>query len=177
MERYVAVDDVCAWPNLTRLLDGGIAALIFNQPTHGQWEGDVECWVSRDEGRLWHRAGVAAPHEPGTNRMNLAAGLAGDGALVALVSGYDRRPPRGQAGDFAGTTVLPLWVCRSQDGGATWERGGGVGLPPGRTAQPYGVKQRLPGGGKALLCPGWEGDRAWPRSAGWRRHGQPSLGR
>ncbi|MEW6755029.1 MAG: hypothetical protein AB1505_29215, partial [Candidatus Latescibacterota bacterium] len=41
----------------------------------------------------------------------------------------------------------------------------------------YGVKQRLPGGGKALLCPGWEGDRAWPRSAGWRRHGQPSLGR
>lgn len=51
MERYIAVDNVCAWPNLTRLADGSIVATIFNQPTHGGWEGDVECWASTDFGK------------------------------------------------------------------------------------------------------------------------------
>ena len=42
-ERYVAIDDVCAWPNLTKMPDGTIVATIFNRPCHGKWEGDVEC--------------------------------------------------------------------------------------------------------------------------------------
>ncbi len=40
----VAIDNVCAWPNLTVFRDGTIIATIFNQPCHGLWEGDVECW-------------------------------------------------------------------------------------------------------------------------------------
>ena len=53
-ERFIAVDNVCAWPNLTHLPDGTtIVATIFNQPTHGGWEGDVECWASTDGGRTW----------------------------------------------------------------------------------------------------------------------------
>ena len=62
--------------------DGAVVATIFNQPCHGAWEGDVECWASTDGGRLWQLRGVPAEHEPRTNRMNVAAGL----ALLTLLS-------------------------------------------------------------------------------------------
>jgi len=78
LERYVAIDNVCAWPNLTRLRDGTITATIFNHPSHGRGEGDVECWSSQD-GRFWKKRGTAAVHGSGSNRMNVAAGLAGNG--------------------------------------------------------------------------------------------------
>ena len=37
-ELYVAVDNVCAWPNLTRLPNGEIAAAIYDKPSHGLGE-------------------------------------------------------------------------------------------------------------------------------------------
>lgn len=46
-ERYVAIDNIGAWPNLTLMPDGEIAAVVFNQPCHGTWEGESECWVCR----------------------------------------------------------------------------------------------------------------------------------
>ena len=52
MERYIAIDNVCAWPNLTVLPDGTLAVAIYNQPIHGHWRGDVEVWASTDDGRL-----------------------------------------------------------------------------------------------------------------------------
>jgi len=70
MERYIAIDNVCAWPNVTNMPDQSIVAMIFNQPVHGRWEGDVECWGSEDDGYTWHKRGVPAQHEPGTNRMS-----------------------------------------------------------------------------------------------------------
>src|SRR6185436_13057501 len=57
--RYVAIDNVCAWPNLTVLRDGTIAAIIFGKPSHGQMAGDVECWASKD-GELWEKRGHPA---------------------------------------------------------------------------------------------------------------------
>ena len=84
MERFIAVDNVCAWPNLTLLPDGSIIATIFNQPSHGKLEGDVECWASTDGGRLWELRGTAAAHEPGGNRMNVSAGLAADAVRIAI---------------------------------------------------------------------------------------------
>lgn len=36
MERYVAIDGVCAWPNLTSLPSGELVATVFNQPCHGR---------------------------------------------------------------------------------------------------------------------------------------------
>ena len=82
MERFLAGDNVCAWPNLTQMPDGRLIVTIFNQPAHGTLPGDIECWESRDEGRFWQRCGVPAPHAPGTNRMNVAVGLARDSALI-----------------------------------------------------------------------------------------------
>jgi hypothetical protein len=122
MERYVAIDNVCAWPNLTKMPEGAIVATIFNQPCHGLWEGDVECWASEDGGRLWQLRGTPAPHEPGTNRMNVAAGLAANGDLVVITSGWTHRPGKGEGSVGHGAPAHPLlpWVCRSGDGGRTW---------------------------------------------------------
>jgi hypothetical protein len=133
----VAVKDVCAWPNLTTLADGSVVATIFNQPCHGLWEGDVECWATADGGQSWKLRGTPAPHEPTTNRMNVAAGRNAKGELVVLASGWSHRPPPPPEGTPATghgppSAVLPIWVCRSADGGRTWSRAEGV-EPPSRS--------------------------------------------
>ena len=129
MERFVAIDNVCAWPNLTTMPDGTFVATIFNQPCHGLWEGDIECWGSSDGGQSWQLLGVPAPHEPGTNRMNVAAGLVHDGALIVIASGWAPKAPQGQKPPADPRTVLNPWICRSTDGGRSWERGEAVAMP------------------------------------------------
>ena len=148
MERTIAIDSVCAWPNLTLMPDGAIAAVIFNQPTHGKWEGDVECWASEDDGRTWQRRGTAARHEPGTNRMNVAAGLAQDRALVVVASGWSKRPPPGRPVESKGAEILEPWVCRSGDGGRTWSVAKGVAAHPEQAhwLVPFGSIVALPDG-------------------------------
>jgi hypothetical protein len=141
MEHYIAIDNVCAWPNLTKMPDGAIIATIFNQPCHGLWEGDVECWASEDGGRTWRLRGTPAPHEPGTNRMNVAAGLAANGDLVVIASGWTHRPRKGEGmrrHEPPAHTLLP-WVCRSTDGGRTWSRAETLAPPEGlRNVVPFG---------------------------------------
>ena len=116
----VAVDNVCAWPNLTVLRDGTVVATIFNQPSHGQMAGDVECWATENGGRAWHKRGTPAPHEPDTNRMNVAAGLAANGDLIVIASGWSNRYPPGQPGPAFRAGILKPWACRSSDGARTW---------------------------------------------------------
>jgi hypothetical protein len=116
----IAVDNVCAWPNLTVLNDGTIVATIFNQPSHGSVAGDVECWATKDHGKTWHKAGAPAPHEPDTNRMNVAAGLAKNGDLIVIASGWSNRYPPGESGRPFRAGILHPWLCRSSDGGHTW---------------------------------------------------------
>lgn len=116
----VAVDNVCAWPNLTVLADGSVVATIFNQPSHGSVAGDVECWATGDGGRTWQKRGTPAPHEPDTNRMNVAAGRAADGDLIVIASGWSNRYPADRRGSPFRAGILEPWVCRSSDGGRTW---------------------------------------------------------
>jgi len=139
--------------------NGDIAAVIFNQPCHGHWEGDAECWVSEDEGCTWRRRGVAAPHEPGTNRMNVAAGLAGNGDFVALVSGWTNKFAPGErvtAGVKDDCQVLSPWVCRSRDGGRTWTHSAGVTAPDGFVGPiPFGDITQCADGTLVSGCYGW----------------------
>ncbi len=120
VERYIGIDNVCAWPNLTVLRDGTLVAAIFNRPTHGQEAGAIEAWASPD-GRFWEKRGVVAPNDPDTNRMHVAAGLAKNGDLLALVTGFInvQQPGRPKQLPFR-DRLLPAWVCRSSDGGRTW---------------------------------------------------------
>jgi hypothetical protein len=60
--------------------------------------------------------------------MNVAVGLAADGALVVIASGWTHRPRKGEGTAGHGGDARPLlpWVCRSTDGGRTWAREGAV---------------------------------------------------
>jgi len=132
----VTAPDHCAWPNLTLLPGGEIGAVIFNQPNHGDAEGDVELWVSADGGYTWAMRSLVTAHAPGTNRMNVAAGLNRQGDIVVLASGWSliREDGRIRLGE-----VLPAWACISSDGGHTWEVSEDVQSPPASPdAVPFG---------------------------------------
>ena len=85
IERLVAIDNVCAWPNLTQLKDGSLTATIFNRPHHGKGEGDhygIGYRVSKDQGRTWNAPGHLV-HLEGTRDGGYPATLQlGDGTLV-----------------------------------------------------------------------------------------------
>ena len=132
MERIIAIDDVCAWPNLTALPDGTLTATIYNRPIHGRWHGDVEVWSSSDDGQRWDRRGVAAPGEPPGNRMNVAAGCAANGDLIVIASGWTAvLAPGTEDPEFAfrQRRALEARVCRSRDGGRTWDHADTVTHP------------------------------------------------
>ena len=75
LERYVAIDNKCAWPNLTLMPDGSIVATIFGEPCHQLWEGSSECWISTDGGRLWSFLSVPAQHAPSRTRGGPGGGI------------------------------------------------------------------------------------------------------
>ena len=114
-EFHVAIDNKGNWPNLVLLPNGEIAAAIYNHPSHGFGCGDVELWISADQGRSWTFRSKVSDHSesPEKVRMNHAFGLNAKGELVVLVSGWSerRRLP-----------LLPVQVCISNDNGRTWQR-------------------------------------------------------
>jgi len=141
-EYYVAVDNVCAWPNLTLLPSGEIAAAVYNRPAHGFGCGEVDLWVSDDGGRMWGRRSAVSDHSdaPDHVRMNHAVGLNREGHLVALVSGWSEN---------RAAPVLPVQICVSADGGHTWQRTIWE-LPEAQRSVPFGDLVVVPNG--ALAC-------------------------
>lgn len=182
-ERFIAIDGACAWPNLSLLPDGKIAALIWPYTNHGVTEGAAECWVSGDGGSTWARTSVPVPNDPASNRMNLAAGAV-EGRLVALVGGWSKRRPYvpGQSLSSEGSeararvgavTLTPIPAV-SSDSGASWIRFPAPDLPPrpgGRSLVPYGRIASLAGGGVGVCLYGdgvyffasEDGGRTWVR--------------
>ena len=154
LERYVAIDNKCAWPNLTTMPEGSIIASIFSEPCHLLWEGAAECWRSRDGGRTWSFLSVPVPNEKAANRGNLAAGLTPEGALVVVCSGRGNVSPRGvRPSDLEtseGSPVLAPIISRSEDGGTTWTHESEVFAPQTGKVKPYGDIVRLPGGRMAV---------------------------
>ncbi|MCH2200935.1 MAG: glycoside hydrolase [Fuerstiella sp.] len=111
----VAIDNVCAWPNLTLMRNGTIVATIHNQPSHLKDPGDVECWASTDHGNTWTKRGISAPRDDEkAARGMFAAGVSKNDELIVISTGHSDpvAPNRGQ--------ILPTWVSRSKDGGKTW---------------------------------------------------------
>lgn len=118
-ERYVGIDNVCAWPQLSKQRDGTLSVLIWPHPVHGSVTGAVEAWRSVDQGRSWEKTGVPVPNDPAMNRMNHAGGVAPDGSYIALVSGWDFRP--GGTNKSLGSTLAAV-PARSTDSGLTWKQ-------------------------------------------------------
>ena len=90
--RYVAIDNVCARPNLTLLPDGAIVALIYGHPSHLTGPGDVQCWTSRDGVGQWELRGTVAEHDAESNREDVGADPRPD--RPASVGGPDLRSSR-----------------------------------------------------------------------------------
>jgi photosystem II stability/assembly factor-like uncharacterized protein len=119
LAQRVAVKDVCAWPKLTLLPDGTVAAAIYNRPHHGRLPGDVAIWVSADAGATWMQRADATRHEPHTAWFNHALGTARNRDLLVVTSGRelsaaDDGKPAQHVRFFSPVTA------RSADGGRTW---------------------------------------------------------
>lgn len=118
---WAGILNVCAWPKLERLADGTIVAIIFNQPCHGLWEGDLECWASADDGRTWKFRSRVTDHAPRTNRMNCTLGRTKNGDLLVFGSGWDNRNPvGGKPTPASDGKQIRGQIFRSADGGRTW---------------------------------------------------------
>ena len=156
LERYVAIDNKCAWPNLTLMPDGSIIAAVFGEPCHLVWEGAAECWRSQDGGRNWSFLSVPVPNDKGTNRGNLAAGLTPGGALVVVCSGRGNVYPKGVRPSNPEASrdcpVLAPIISRSEDGGTTWAHESEVFAPETGNVKPYGDIVRLPASRLAVSC-------------------------
>lgn len=158
-ERFVAIDAVCAWPSLQVLPNGELAVLIWPHDSHGPNSGAVESWLSTDHGVKWRKAGVPVPVAAGEARLNVAAGVA-DGRLVALVGGFDGRPPYEEgmrfwsnervAAALKNSRSLQAAAAVSADAGRTWtsypEPGFGRGPFSDYHLIPYGRVEKLPDG-------------------------------
>ena len=123
LERFIAVDNACLWPQLRIGDSGDIFMTGFNKPCHGMIEGDVDLWKSSDGGRLFNLASTPVVHAPGENRMNHVSGFAHNDDFMAIVSGYTNRPTIIYDYDYykenyfiKSELVVPM-VARSKDGG------------------------------------------------------------
>lgn len=128
--RQAAIQGVCAWPNLTLLRDGSLISIVHNQPGHGTLTGDIDCWASAN-GIRWEKRSTITRHAPQTIRMNHAAGLAANGDLVVLCSGWtdELQPGRPKQPPFREAILRP-WVLRSKDAGRSWEKRESFPEPP-----------------------------------------------
>jgi hypothetical protein len=146
MEAAVVATNACAWPVLTRLDAASLGVVHFNQPSHGLQEGDLAALTSADEGRTWQSAGLAAPHDPGANRMHIASGVAHDGSWLVLSTGFN-------VVDGRYGSQVPLWCSRRMPGARDWtiERSVRLEGVPAR-AIPHGRILALPDGRLAATC-------------------------
>lgn len=126
LERYIAVDNACLWPQLRLSSDGEIYLTGFNKPCHGMTEGDVDLWKSNDGGKIFNHKGTLVVHDPGENRMNHVSGFTHNGDFISIVSGYTNRPTEIYDYEyykkeyfFKSELVVPM-ISRSSDGGKTF---------------------------------------------------------
>lgn len=126
MQRFIAVDNKCLWPQLRMGENEKIYMTGFNKPCHGMVEGDVDCYVSCDGGESFGFTGIPVVHDKGCNRMNHNSGFTHDGEFITIVSGYTNRPTviydyeyYKENYFFKSELVLPT-VANSSDGGKTY---------------------------------------------------------
>ena len=159
MHAQLVARDCCAWPVLTRWPDGTLGLVHFDHASHGRTEGSLAAKISRDPGTTWAEAGLAAPHDPGTNRMHQASGYDNAGRWLVLSTGFR----------FAGTEWAGLaapWLSVADTPGQQWTiQRTPVIVVPSPSPIPHGRILALPDGRLATTFYASEGrdrpSRAW----------------
>lgn len=133
--RYIAIDNVCAWPVLLKDPNcDDIYAIIHNSPSHGWKEGSLDCYKSEDGGHTWENQGTPAPHEPGENRIHIAAGWMTNGEIIVLSNGFKPDLENETRGNVRG-----IWTSTSKDKGKSWEiHKKTIGAVPDKDQIPFG---------------------------------------
>lgn len=159
MHATLVARDCCAWPVLTHWADGTLGLVHFDRATHGRTEGNLAALVSRDSGTTWENAGLAAPHDPATNRMHVATGRDHAGRWLVLSTGF-----RFAGAEWSG--LAPLWLSVAEAPGQPWtiHRQISIAVPP-QPPIPHGRIAALPDGRLAATFYSSEGrerpSRAW----------------
>ena len=142
----VIATNACGWPNLVKLPSGKILCTYFNAPSHGLLEGDLVCSISDRKGNGWKKLSTVAGCPKGGNRMHLAVGIAGNGDLLCVSSGFYVND-----GEFRGFSGH--WLSRSSDMGKNWIVDMDPIVPKGnRGAIPFGRIIRLADNRLAYSC-------------------------
>ena len=156
METSLVAIDACAWPVLVRLSPARLGMVYFNKPSHGLEEGDLVGLVSDDDGHSWQSAGTVACHEPGANRMHIAAGVDHAGGWVVLSTGM-----RVVNGEHRG--LDPVWCSTAARETMKWNVRRDVAVP--------GTADRVIPHGRILALPDGRLAATFYRSLG---RGRPS---
>ena len=128
MERFIAVDNVCAWPKLTLMKDGNLLLDVHNRPSHGSPDGSAECWRSEDDGKTWSFQGVSGVGSIENGPfIDKACGMAHNGDYLVIVENR---------------LETDSYIFRSKDGGKTFAEVGRVRCDGAQTI-PYGAIIRI----------------------------------
>lgn len=113
-DTILIVKDACAWPNLIRIDEKTIGAVIFNRPSHGLQEGSLELWRMDIENESWSHLSTPAPSLPGQNRMHSCCGVSSNGTIHILSTGFTVE-------NDAFVRLEPVWHSCSNDNGLNWK--------------------------------------------------------
>ena len=108
VERYIAIDNVCAWPNLTLLPDGTIVAVIFGHSRH---------LLGEDDGHTWTRSSP------------ISSCCRGETTVLRLAAGRWLAASRTEADSDGRVPDVGMELYVSSDEGVSWKDAGGVTGP------------------------------------------------
>jgi len=120
--RFVMITMGGYWPVLQKLPDGHLGVVTRDGDFHIGERGRLVFLTSPDGGESWSHATVVAARGP--DNRNPAFGVATDGTLLAAYVVMDRYVDGiWDMGRGRGAGLMPVYIARSEDGGATWARG------------------------------------------------------
>lgn len=120
--RFVVTTMGGYWPVLQKLSNGHLGVVTRDGDFHAGQRGRLVFVTSPDGGESWSHATVIAADGP--DNRNPAFGVAADGALLAAYVVMDRYVDGElDLGKSKGKGFMPVYIARSEDGGATWGRG------------------------------------------------------
>jgi Neuraminidase (sialidase) len=120
--RFVMMTMGGYWPVLQKLPNGHLGVVTRDGGFHIGERGRVVFVTSPDGGESWSHSTVIAADGP--DNRNPAFGVGADGTLLAAYVVMDCYVDGSfNTRKYRGTGYMPVYISRSEDGGATWSEG------------------------------------------------------